>query len=137
MITASQYLFTNTLRIILKQTSLSYNNPHNCRQEAEKKLKEEWQTRRKQHDDINELMVKNASLTKKCNIFKEKMKQLNNKVRDWESSYQLQNQDLVDYGREISRLNVEKNTLKEELLAVRGVSVSIISGSLPCPIFIP
>ncbi|KAL7487364.1 hypothetical protein ACHAW6_012967 [Cyclotella cf. meneghiniana] len=91
-------------------------------QEAEKKLAEEWQTKRTQHQEINELMVKNAALTKKCNIFKEKMKQLNNKVRDWESSYQLQNQDLVDYGREISRLNAEKNTLKEELLAVRGSS---------------
>ena len=116
---------------------IPYNNLHNCRQEAEKKLAEEWQTKRTQHQEINELMVKNAALTKKCNIFKEKMKQLNNKVRDWESSYQLQNQDLVDYGREISRLNAEKNTLKEELLAVRGVSVSMISGSLPCQIFIP
>eukprot|EP00804_Cyclotella_cryptica_P023560 CCRYP_011914-RC/>CCRYP_011914-RC protein AED:0.04 eAED:0.04 QI:148/1/1/1/1/1/3/369/1668 len=106
-------------------------------EKAEKKLKDELQTKTKQHNDISELLVKNASLTKKCDIFKEKMKQLNNKVRDWEASYKLQNQDLVDYGREISRLNTEKNTLKEELLAVRGVSVSITSACPEQPLFIP
>ena len=34
----------------------------------------------------------------------------------------MQHKDIVNYGSEISRLTVEKNTLKAELLAVRGVS---------------
>eukprot|EP00956_Cyclotella_meneghiniana_P042609 scaffold248628_cov76-Cyclotella_meneghiniana.AAC.1 len=76
----------------------------------------------KQHHDINELLAQNATLSKKCNLFKEKLKQQNLKLSDWEASYKLQSKDLVDYGRELSRLTVEKNTLKAELLAVRGSS---------------
>ena len=79
----------------------------------------------KQHHDINELLAQNATLNKKCNLFKEKLKQQNLKLNDWETSYKLQSKDLVDYGRELSRLTVEKNTLKAELLAVRGVSESM------------
>lgn len=92
------------------------------RNNVEQKLQAEGESNSKQHHDINDLLAQNASLTKKSNLFKEKLKQLNEKLRDWETSYRLQSKDLVDYGREISRLNTEKNTLKAELLAVRGVS---------------
>lgn len=97
-----------------------------CRQQAEQQLEQSGDNQSKQHSDINELLQQNTSLNKKCNLFKEKLKQLNGKLHDWETSYKLQSKDLVDYGREISRLTVEKNTLKAELLAVRGVSFVVI-----------
>ncbi|KAL3767413.1 hypothetical protein ACHAWO_013854 [Cyclotella atomus] len=94
---------------------------------TEQQLEQAGDNQSKQHSDINELLQQNTSLNKKCNLFKEKLKQLNGKLHDWEISYKLQSKDLVDYGREISRLTVEKNTLKAELLAVRGVSPCIMS----------
>lgn len=96
-----------------------------CRQLANEQIEQSRDEQTKQHHDINELLAQNTTLNKKCNLFKEKLKQQNSKLNDWEASYKLQSKDLVDYGRELSRLIVEKNTLKAELLAVRGVSESI------------
>ena len=90
-----------------------------------------------QHDDIAELSAQNASLTKKCNIFKEKMKQLNEKVKTWEESYSEQSKDLVNYGMEISRLNVLATSLKEELFSTRCVSVSPLMSMTWCSFSFP
>jgi hypothetical protein len=76
---------------------------------------------------MNELLAHNTTLNKKCNLLKEKLKQQNFKLSDWEASYKLQSKDLVDYGRELSRLTVLNNTLKTELLAVRGVSIQSLT----------
>ena len=70
-------------------------------------------------------MAQNNILNKKCDLFKDKLKQLNSKLSNWEQSYSLQSKDIVDYGREISRLTAEKNRLKAELLSVDGVSQKI------------
>ena len=80
----------------------------------------------KQHQNTHELQAQIVTLNKKCNLFKEKLKQSNVKLNEWEASYKIQHKDIVNYGSEISRLTVEKNTLKAELLAVRGVSSEII-----------
>jgi chromosome segregation ATPase len=90
---------------------------------AEQQLHQSGDNQTKQHQEMNELLAHNNTLNKKCNLLKEKLKQQNFKLSDWEASYKLQSKDLVDYGRELSRLTVLNNTLKTELLAVRGVSI--------------
>ena len=47
----------------------------------------------------------NDRLTKKCNTFKSTVRELNRKVKSWETSYRDQSDLLLSYSREISRLN--------------------------------
>lgn len=55
-------------------------------------------------------------MQKKCNIFKDKVKSLNEKNRAWEESHKTQSNDLVLYGMEISRLNGRVSDLKSQLI---------------------
>jgi len=48
--------------------------------------------------EITQLSAQNVSLQKKCNIFKDKVKLLNEKNRAWEGSYKAQSDDLVMHG---------------------------------------
>ena len=73
-----------------------------------------------QGNEIAQLSAQNASMQKKCNIFKEKVKSLNEKNKAWEASYKAQDDDLLRYGMEISRLNGQNSDLKRVLLSQDG-----------------
>jgi len=69
-----------------------------------------------QRHEIAGLSAQNASMQKKCNIFKDKVKSLNGKNKAWEDSYKAQSNDLVLHGMEISRLNGRVSDLKSQLI---------------------
>jgi len=56
--------------------------------------------------------VQNEVLQRKCTVFKEKIKELNEKNHDWEMSYKLQSDELV-------RVNTQVSDLKRVLLSSR------------------
>ena len=69
-----------------------------------------------QRHEIAGLSAQHASMQKKCNIFKDKVKSLNGKNKAWEDSYKAQSNDLVLHGMEISRLNGRVSDLKSQLI---------------------
>ena len=79
-------------------------------------IKEVEETRDQQRDEIAALEAQNASMQKKCNLFKDKVKSLSEKNRAWEESYKAQSNDLVLHGMEISRLNGRVSDLKSRLI---------------------
>ncbi|KAL7539525.1 hypothetical protein ACHAXR_009909 [Thalassiosira sp. AJA248-18] len=83
--------------------------------------------------EISGLSTQNASLQKKCNIFKEKVKSLNEKNRAWEDSYKAQSDDFVQHGMEILRLNSQVSELKSQLIVCSGRYVNQFSASAQTP----
>ena len=77
------------------------------------------------------LSAQNASLQKKCNIFKDKVKLLNEKNQSWGESYNAQNEDLVQHVREISRLNNQVRDLKSVLLSSQQSDAFMNRNSTP------
>mmetsp|Transcript_35074 Transcript_35074/g.73994 ORF Transcript_35074/g.73994 Transcript_35074/m.73994 type:complete len:1706 (-) Transcript_35074:109-5226(-) len=79
-------------------------------------MEEYEEIREKERHELDRLSAQNASLQKKCNIFKDKIKSLNEKNKAWEVSYKAQSDDLVFHGMEISRLNGQVSDLKARLI---------------------
>ena len=73
--------------------------------ELQTNLDELEDTRGQQSKEIAELKEDNNRLAHKCRTFKSTVKELNNKVKSWETSYRNQSDLLLTYSREISRLN--------------------------------
>ena len=106
------------------------------RLESEKiQLEEEMHFIRADLEEADEqrehLSAQNASLQKKCNIFKDKVKLLNEKNQAWEESYNAQNEDLVQHVREISRLNNQVTDLKRVLLSSQQSAAFMNRNSAP------
>ena len=81
------------------------------------KIEEGVELNGEQSQTIVKASAQKASLQRKCNIFKEKVKSLNEKNKAWEESYKAQSQDLVLHGMEISRLNGQVSELKRVMLS--------------------
>ena len=74
------------------------------------------ENRVQQRDKIAGHSAQNASMQKKRNIFKDKVKSLNEKNKAWEDSYNAQRNDLILHGMEISWLNGQVSDLKSQLI---------------------
>lgn len=95
---------------------LILSSPHTNRQHLQANIAESDEFRQQQNQEIVELKAQNATLQKKCDLFKEKVKSLNEKNKSWEESYKAQSNDLVLHGMEISRLNDLNSELKSQFI---------------------
>lgn len=84
----------------------------------------------KQSKEIAQVSAQHASLEKKCNMFKDTVKSLNEVNRAWEESYNAQSDDLVAHGMEISRLNTLVSDLKQALSSSRQSSDRFVNREL-------
>ena len=127
-------LYSSILFHAIHHCLIHFHPSHLHRHELQSSIEEIEEISGQQGHEITGVSAQNASLQKKCNIFKEKVRSLNEKNKAWEDSYKAQSDDLVLHGMEISRLNGKVSELNSQLIRkgpIRYVDQAFAASATP------